>query len=45
MRKFVHYVVLTWAFTLGIAAFAGSIFMLYAVIFLGAAENANFGIY
>jgi|TARA_B100001094_G_C17651165_1_gene539786 hypothetical protein len=45
MRKFVHYVVITWAFTLGTIALAGSIFMLYAVIFLGAAENANFGIY
>jgi hypothetical protein len=45
MRRFVHYVVLSWAFTMGAMAFAGIGYMMYGLIFLDFASRANFGIY
>jgi len=32
MRKFTHYVLLSWAFTMGVMALAGIIFMIFTVI-------------
>jgi len=43
MRRFTHYIVLSWAFTLGALAISGIGYMIYAMIFLGAA--ADFGMY
>ncbi len=45
LRKFTHYVIMTWAITLGAFAVMGIAYMLYGIVFLDFAEAANFGIY
>tara|TARA_R100001509_G_scaffold157765_1_gene122230 strand:+ start:4990 stop:5178 length:189 start_codon:yes stop_codon:yes gene_type:complete len=45
IRKFTHYALLTWAFTLGAFATLGIAYMIYGLLFLDFASAANFGIY
>ena len=45
MRKFTHYIIISWAITLGALATLGILYMFYGLVFLDFAEQANFGIY
>ena len=45
MRKFTHYILISWAITLGALATLGILYMFYGLVFLDFAEQANFGIY
>jgi hypothetical protein len=45
IRKFTHYVILTWAFTLGGVATTAIAYMIYGLMFLDFASTASFGIY
>ena len=45
MRKFTHYVLISWAITLGTLATLGILYMFYGLLFLDFAGQANFGIY
>jgi hypothetical protein len=45
MRKFTHYILISWAITLGALATLGILYMFYGLIFLDFAGQANFGIY
>ena len=45
MRKFTHYIIMSWAINMGTLATLGILYMFYGLIFLDFAEQANFGIY
>lgn len=45
MRKFTHYVLMTWVITLGTFATIGILYMIFGLIFLDFGTQANFGIY